>query len=286
LVERKGFGFVAPDEGSGDIFLHFSELTNGGARDMAVGMRVQFAWEADQRSGKRRARHATILRGDAAADGAETGSLEAPRCASPLPAEKGATGEGDGALSPAWCVTEDEGRASEEPFSYERNELLRIFRSLPRGPPQGIHTIQIPQDYDYGEQKDATTASKDATGRRGRGRRSDKTFIENPCLDDEDLLVAMEAREARESGADAKNAETFGAECLDGGWTFEEALAANTKLNQQDVAFGCPSTATSSDVGGGSDSAAHSDVASPASGCSADPREGLEELWTPAYLCQ
>jgi len=48
-------------------------------------------------------------------------------------------------------------------------------------------------------------------------------------LDDESLVVKMEIRLSRESGADAKNADTFGEDC-GGGWTFEEAVKANATI--------------------------------------------------------
>ncbi|CAK0834466.1 unnamed protein product, partial [Prorocentrum cordatum] len=62
LVERKGFGFVVPDEeGTGDVFLHCSELQGAGCGDMFVGMRVRYDVEVDSRSGKARARSAVVL---------------------------------------------------------------------------------------------------------------------------------------------------------------------------------------------------------------------------------
>lgn len=56
---------------------------------------------------------------------------------------------------------------------------------------------------------------------------------EDPKLDDEALLKALEARLDRELGFDAKNHETFGDDWLEAGghWSYEEAVAANTLLN-------------------------------------------------------
>ena len=40
---EKGFGFIAPDDGSADVFVHFSAITDrGGFRDLEEGQRVQF----------------------------------------------------------------------------------------------------------------------------------------------------------------------------------------------------------------------------------------------------
>ena len=40
--EDKGFGFIAPDEGSKDVFVHFSEIRGSGFRTLAENQRVQF----------------------------------------------------------------------------------------------------------------------------------------------------------------------------------------------------------------------------------------------------
>ena len=40
---EKGFGFIAPDDGSADVFVHFSAIADrGGYRDLEEGQRVQF----------------------------------------------------------------------------------------------------------------------------------------------------------------------------------------------------------------------------------------------------
>jgi len=38
----KGFGFIAPEDGSADVFVHFSAIEGGGYRELAEGQRVQF----------------------------------------------------------------------------------------------------------------------------------------------------------------------------------------------------------------------------------------------------
>jgi cold shock protein len=39
---EKGFGFIAPDDGSADVFVHSSEIQGGGYRSLEENQRVQF----------------------------------------------------------------------------------------------------------------------------------------------------------------------------------------------------------------------------------------------------
>ena len=39
---EKGFGFIAPDDGSPDVFVHYSEIQGGGYRSLEEAQRVQF----------------------------------------------------------------------------------------------------------------------------------------------------------------------------------------------------------------------------------------------------
>lgn len=38
----KGFGFIAPEDGTPDVFVHYSAIEGGGYRELAEGQRVQF----------------------------------------------------------------------------------------------------------------------------------------------------------------------------------------------------------------------------------------------------
>ncbi|MCV7433657.1 cold-shock protein [Mycolicibacterium bacteremicum] len=39
---EKGFGFIAPDNGAADVFVHYSEIQAGGYRSLEENQRVKF----------------------------------------------------------------------------------------------------------------------------------------------------------------------------------------------------------------------------------------------------
>ena len=39
---EKGFGFIAPDDGSADVFAHFSAITGDGYRNLEENQKVSF----------------------------------------------------------------------------------------------------------------------------------------------------------------------------------------------------------------------------------------------------
>lgn len=50
--EQKGFGFIAPDNGGNDVFVHITALERAGLRSLSQGQKVSFDTEQDRRSGK------------------------------------------------------------------------------------------------------------------------------------------------------------------------------------------------------------------------------------------
>ncbi|MEQ1712642.1 MAG: cold-shock protein [Hyphomicrobium sp.] len=50
--EQKGFGFIAPDNGGKDVFVHATALERAGMRSLVEGQKVQFDTQEDRRTGK------------------------------------------------------------------------------------------------------------------------------------------------------------------------------------------------------------------------------------------
>jgi CspA family cold shock protein len=48
----KGFGFISPDGGGADIFVHISELERSGLRALNEGQKVRFETKMDPKKGK------------------------------------------------------------------------------------------------------------------------------------------------------------------------------------------------------------------------------------------
>ena len=49
---QKGFGFIAPDEGGSDVFVHITALERAGLRDLREGQKVSYEIVRDRRTGK------------------------------------------------------------------------------------------------------------------------------------------------------------------------------------------------------------------------------------------
>jgi cold shock protein len=50
--DQKGFGFIQPDDGSKDVFVHATALERAGIRGLVEGKKVSFDTQEDRRSGK------------------------------------------------------------------------------------------------------------------------------------------------------------------------------------------------------------------------------------------
>ncbi|KAB1650592.1 cold-shock protein [Pseudoclavibacter endophyticus] len=46
---EKGYGFIAPDDGSDDVFAHFSAIDGSGHRNLEENQRVEFDTERGQK---------------------------------------------------------------------------------------------------------------------------------------------------------------------------------------------------------------------------------------------
>jgi cold shock protein len=49
---QKGFGFIQPESGGRDVFVHISAVERAGLRGLAEGQRITYELVADTRSGK------------------------------------------------------------------------------------------------------------------------------------------------------------------------------------------------------------------------------------------
>lgn len=49
---NKGFGFIRPDDGQKDVFVHISAVERAGMQGLAEGQKVTFDVVKDRRSGK------------------------------------------------------------------------------------------------------------------------------------------------------------------------------------------------------------------------------------------
>ena len=49
---QKGFGFIQPDDGGKDAFVHVSAIERAGMSDLREGQKISFELVTDSRSGK------------------------------------------------------------------------------------------------------------------------------------------------------------------------------------------------------------------------------------------
>jgi cold shock protein len=48
----KGFGFIQPDDGGADVFVHISAVERAGMNQLVEGQKIGFELERDRKSGK------------------------------------------------------------------------------------------------------------------------------------------------------------------------------------------------------------------------------------------
>ena len=49
--DQKGFGFIQPDDGGKDVFVHATALERAGLRSLSEGQKVSFDTQQDRRTG-------------------------------------------------------------------------------------------------------------------------------------------------------------------------------------------------------------------------------------------
>lgn len=57
----KGYGFIAPEEGSSDVFVHVSAVERAGLPGLMDGQKVSYELEQDRKSGKMSAASLTVV---------------------------------------------------------------------------------------------------------------------------------------------------------------------------------------------------------------------------------
>ena len=50
--ETKGYGFIQPDDGGKDVFVHISAVERAGMRNLIEGQKISYEMQTDKRSGK------------------------------------------------------------------------------------------------------------------------------------------------------------------------------------------------------------------------------------------
>ena len=59
--ETKGYGFIAPDDGGKDVFVHISAVERAGLSGLAEGQKVSFEAKTDKMRGKTSAENLSLI---------------------------------------------------------------------------------------------------------------------------------------------------------------------------------------------------------------------------------
>jgi cold shock protein len=57
---QKGFGFIQPDDGSSDVFVHISAVERAGLSNLAEGQKLSFELKVDKMRGKSSAENLSL----------------------------------------------------------------------------------------------------------------------------------------------------------------------------------------------------------------------------------
>ena len=58
---QKGFGFIAPEDGGNDVFVHITAVERAGLSTLNEGQKVSFDVVADRRTGKSAAQNLRLI---------------------------------------------------------------------------------------------------------------------------------------------------------------------------------------------------------------------------------
>ncbi len=50
--DQKGYGFIQPDNGSKDVFVHISAVQSSGLQGLTEGQKITYELQTDRRTGK------------------------------------------------------------------------------------------------------------------------------------------------------------------------------------------------------------------------------------------
>jgi CspA family cold shock protein len=53
--DQKGYGFIQPDNGGKDVFVHITAVERAGMRGLVEGQKISYEIETDRRTGKQSA---------------------------------------------------------------------------------------------------------------------------------------------------------------------------------------------------------------------------------------
>jgi cold shock protein len=53
--DQKGYGFIQPDDGGKDVFVHISAVQRSGLNGLMEGQKISYELETDRRTGKQSA---------------------------------------------------------------------------------------------------------------------------------------------------------------------------------------------------------------------------------------